>query len=319
MPTDRSDANYAKIARRRAGICVLWALLAAGAALAMAFSTGHNRRSIRAGYKLTRNALALLELSGRIETRCQVALARIESERGEVFGAILRELADESHEEAVRLGEGLAAAGLDGHRRELLDEMDEVQAAVAQLSAGEGLRPSALADCAYRAATLREIVPEFSAEGLTALAHASSRNRIVWRAALGAALLAFGGALVSALSTVLGMLEGLIGPMSLEDELRALEEHPHFRYRVQRLASGPPGGHDEQRWSLSVEEVIKHHRTHTTFRAIAARGDQRLRLWGKAYTWAGWLKGLQRLVAPAYAQVTWEALERMRSCGLVPC
>ncbi len=105
-------------------------------------------------------------------------------------------------------------------------------------------------------------------------------------------------------------------PDLLEQEVAALAENAQFKARIRLLL--PEGeredtGHD---WQLSLTRRLKDQRTHICFEAMARHSNCEVRLWGRRYKWAGYLKSFQRVFFPAFSQATWRAACLMHNAGM---
>ena len=69
-------------------------------------------------------------------------------------------------------------------------------------------------------------------------------------------------------------------------------------------------------WQLQLTRRFPEQRTHVCFEALASCNEKRIRLWGRRYKWAGYVKSFQRILWPAFAEATRRALCLMHNNGL---
>lgn len=113
--------------------------------------------------------------------------------------------------------------------------------------------------------------------------------------------------------------EGLAADTDLSSLARALSDISGSRSFQARMAhlcrkNGLPEPSED--WAVSLARVISVKQTHVCFEATARSGGMTVRLWGRRYHWAGWMRSLSRVVFPMYGTATRRALGLLKSHGL---
>ncbi|MGD2175530.1 MAG: lipopolysaccharide kinase InaA family protein [Candidatus Brocadiaceae bacterium] len=316
MQNRRTDTDYHKVARQRILVYGALAVFSAVATVVVLIGADNQSDAFRRQARLNQQSVVLLSLASRIETDCRVAYADFAEVDPVMLAANLQELAEEINDGSRAFAHSLSRLDLGERRGELLEEIAELTAAVAALPPSGDTTAAAIADCAQRANTVRESVLQSRAEAVAAVSDRAEQTALVMHVAAACVVVVVLVAGVGLFLTLFDMLDQTLGPIDVHRELAKLTEEADLHYRILKLAPDADVDPEQGAWDLTLDRVLQDHRTHLTFEALAACGGNRVRLWGKVYKWAGWMKGLQRLFWPAYGRATWRALQRMRHCGL---
>ncbi len=103
-------------------------------------------------------------------------------------------------------------------------------------------------------------------------------------------------------------------PDRLEDELADVERSSEFQSRMQLLSRA--GAPEQELWSLRLEKILGSRASHVSFVAVASRGAEEVRLWGKRYKIGGFLASFKRAFLPSYESATWGILCTLHSHGI---
>lgn len=105
-------------------------------------------------------------------------------------------------------------------------------------------------------------------------------------------------------------------PENLRQEVKECISGNQFKCRIKMLVPLDKRDACTGEWSLEMKRVMPERRTHVCFECVVRNNDVKIRLWGRRYKWAGYVKSFQRIVLPAFAEATWRALSRMYNNGL---
>jgi len=105
-------------------------------------------------------------------------------------------------------------------------------------------------------------------------------------------------------------------PDALGEEVEDLATNAQFKTRINLLLSPQDREDTHDDWQLKMTQRFAEQRTHVCFEALASRNGRQVRLWGRRYKWAGYVKSFQRLFFPAFGEATWRALCLMHNNGL---
>jgi len=304
------------VVRRLGALTAVVLLSLAGLSIALVANVVARRAYVHR-VQLNEQGGELMLLIAQIRLECRFAPA----EQGETDMGVMRarvaELWQEADESGKQLAPTVRSIGLAADAQQLEHELAELAAAAQQWRA-PAAAPQRMADLVQKAETLERLVPAIVAEAGAWVDGAEQHGRRLMAAAAVCFLAVLVMAVLGGLLMASDAIDELLGVPDLDKELKVIQDTEQFKHRIQWLSSRPEGGPQAGDWQLSVGSIVRHTRTHTVFEALAERGGERIRLWGKCYRWAGFVKGLQRLIAPAYGRATWHALLRMHNHGLNP-
>lgn len=95
---------------------------------------------------------------------------------------------------------------------------------------------------------------------------------------------------------------------NLKKEVSSLADETQFQARIKLLFPDVTQAKIENEWELSLDRVVREKRTHICFEATATNGERKIKIWGRRYKWAGYIKSFQRIFFPAFAEATWRTL-----------
>ncbi len=105
--------------------------------------------------------------------------------------------------------------------------------------------------------------------------------------------------------------------VDLASELEMFSRKSTFRARIEHLRpAGAPPLPSDARWELTLVRVAGERRTHIYFEAVACCGEEQIPVWGRRYKWAGYVKGLQGILFPAFQNANWRIMRTLRANGL---
>lgn len=97
-------------------------------------------------------------------------------------------------------------------------------------------------------------------------------------------------------------------PEGLAREVESLAENNQFKSRIQLLLQSRGSDDTADNWQVELTRRFPEKRTHVCFEALASSDGNEVKLWGRRYKWAGFVKSHQRLFFPAFGEATWRAL-----------
>ncbi len=248
------------------------------------------------------------------EMLAECRVARAEASAPVLLRARLEEMMEELSSSARQLEESWGLFGLVEQAADAKTDLAELDHAMTRLIKGASLEPERIAEVHEDLDTLHKEFLELFGRAEHAIdVRIRSYDRWV---NIGNVFLVLTCvfALIGLLMLLSDGLNVWFGPTDIETQLKRIENTREFQARIQKLAANTNPGNTP--WKLHLVRTMQEHRTHTPFEAEALRGEERILLWGKAYTWTGLVKGMQRLWAPAFGRATWEAFVLMYSAGM---
>lgn len=265
---------------------------------------------------MAESAQRLTLVTSRISEACEAARAKPDVVDTVRLCSVLAELLAEVEEATQQIAGAIARLGLAEAEAELRDELADLADSISGAQPMDSANPERLAQTAERARTLREMATVLSTQAAgtaTALRRQATTIHMLGICGVAAGIVM---ALVVALLSSLDVVERMVDDFDLQTQLDAISGNPVFQRRVQAIAASGPCADAQRKWQLRLQSLGHDRRTHVSFEVDAVKDGERIRLWGKAYKWVGVVKGVQRLVLPAYGRATWRALRRMNTAGI---
>jgi len=275
-----------------------------------------SRRAFSDQVRLSDQTMELRRLVGEVQSACRLALADVRTDSAAAVKAQLGERAEEAEEAAKLLADTYRQLGMSNDASELTGETGEMVQTVRDAVGGSGLDESRLSRAAEDAITVTELLQRTVEEAEAVTASRARDSSILLAAGLALIAISFMVGLRVATLALSDVLTEALGPVDLSRELGRILADETCQQRVDMLRPCGPEADRREPWRLARLRELHTRDTHTAFEAEVRRADQALLLWGKLYCWAGWLKGFQRIVSPAFGRSTWTALRKMRAWGL---
>lgn len=282
--------------------------------------------------RASRQAQDLLRGTGRdvelILPRIRGETADLAANRPEASMSGLQEWIDECDEEMQRARKQFKHLLADyPERAEMTEQWDKIVARSKRVATIEAGTPGSPPEQDSQHSILQKMLVdletferEFS-EGCDMVAEVGGHKRrlglLFIQSALGAVVLA---GLWCAVSLAWGALEAASPAgedVDLASELDMFSRRPKFRARIKHLRpAGAPPLPSDARWELKLVRVAGERRTHICFEAVACCGEEQIPVWGRRYKWAGYVKGLQHVLFPAFQNANWRIMCTLRANGL---
>lgn len=284
--------------------------------LAAIFLTFHSnrvsRKTLRQQSDIAENGTQTLRVLLSLQSECATAVASYEEVDREVFRAHVSELVQDATEDGSLLAALYADLGLEDYSTHLRADLQELEARWQEVLQKETLEREDIVLVSEDTRRLEDTLLAADAASHAVINDQAQYSQEVDAVAWGCLLVTVGLGVTGVVLVISDLLNEALTPVDVEGELKMAEESPELQYRLQKLLAETPSTDEcDSRWSLELTKVMRRHRTHITFEAVAVRGEHRVKLWGKRYRWAGVIKSFQRVFEPGFGKGSWKIVRRM--------